>query len=135
MKGKLLPGYLDAVAQAVAEPPPDFSKVVQQSAPPPEEPPPDVSTVAPMELSHARSWSANPAAPGPGSARSVTRPEGDSLRGAWPPDRDSTMTDGVTTAPTVAVRALNSALATDDRIELAMVPVGDGLTIVWKCMF
>jgi O-methyltransferase len=33
---------------------------------------------------------------------------------------------------TVAVRALNSALATDQRIEIAMIPVGDGLTVAWK---
>jgi O-methyltransferase len=33
---------------------------------------------------------------------------------------------------TLAVRALNSALATDERLELAMVPVGDGLTLAYK---
>lgn len=36
-------------------------------------------------------------------------------------------------ADTRALRALNRQLHADDRIELSMVPIGDGLTIVRKC--
>lgn len=37
-----------------------------------------------------------------------------------------------TSSSTVAIRALNTKLATDERVDLAMVPIGDGLTICRK---
>jgi predicted O-methyltransferase YrrM len=36
------------------------------------------------------------------------------------------------TPDTVAIRALNKMLASDDRVDLAMLPIGDGLTVVRK---
>ena len=41
----------------------------------------------------------------------------------------SVLDDDDDRASTVAIRELNEALAADDRIDLVMVPVGDGLTI------
>jgi caffeoyl-CoA O-methyltransferase len=35
-------------------------------------------------------------------------------------------------ASTVAIRALNEAIAIDDRVDVVMIPVGDGLTLARK---
>jgi O-methyltransferase len=37
-----------------------------------------------------------------------------------------------TSNATVAVRAMNDALVTDDRIDFVLVPVGDGVGLCWK---
>jgi len=51
---------------------------------------------------------------------------------------DNTLWDGRVTAPdpgdeaTLAINALNVKLRQDTRIDLSLVPIGDGLTLVWK---
>jgi caffeoyl-CoA O-methyltransferase len=51
---------------------------------------------------------------------------------------DNTLWDGRVTAPdpgdeaTLAINALNKKLRQDKRIDLSLVPIGDGLTLVWK---
>lgn len=51
---------------------------------------------------------------------------------------DNTLLDGRVTAPdpgddeTMAIDALNTKLRQDTRIDLSLVPIGDGLTLVWK---
>jgi caffeoyl-CoA O-methyltransferase len=51
---------------------------------------------------------------------------------------DNTLWDGRVTAPdpgddeTMAIDALNTKLRQDTRIDLSLVPIGDGLTLVWK---
>ncbi|MCK5041008.1 MAG: hypothetical protein KAR62_01880 [Sphingomonadales bacterium] len=40
--------------------------------------------------------------------------------------------EGDVSEDTVAIRAFNKALATDDRFDTSMIPVGDGLSIAIK---
>jgi len=40
--------------------------------------------------------------------------------------------DAVQDEDTVAIRAFNKQIFTDDRVEICMVPIGDGLTIAYK---
>ena len=39
---------------------------------------------------------------------------------------------GIQTADTRAIRELNDFLATDDRVDMVMLPIADGLTIARK---
>jgi caffeoyl-CoA O-methyltransferase len=45
----------------------------------------------------------------------------------------ATADDSINDTDTTSIRALNDKLHRDERIDLSLVPIGDGLTLAMKC--